>query len=78
MKLKRIFDIFLGLFILLLITPFVIVFCFMIFIYDGSNPLYISTRIGLPPLKDLYIKPSSPGIFPDSIKCLPDLKIFSN
>ena len=44
MKLK-IFDIFLGLFILLLITPFVIVFCFMIFIYDGSNPLYISTEL---------------------------------
>ena len=47
MQIKRSFDIFLGLFILLLITPFVIFFCFIIFLYDGSNPLYISERIGL-------------------------------
>ena len=43
---KRLFDIILGIVILFIISPLIIIFCLLIFFYDHSNPLYISTRVG--------------------------------
>lgn len=47
MRLKRSFDILFGLLLLLFISPIIITFCLIVFLYDKNNPLYISKRIGL-------------------------------
>lgn len=46
MDYKRLFDIFFGITILFFISPLIIIFCLIIYFYDRSNPLYISTRVG--------------------------------
>ena len=46
MEIKRLFDIFLGLIILIIIFPLIIIFCLIIYLYDGYNPIYISSRVG--------------------------------
>ena len=46
MRSKRLLDIFLGILILFFISPLIIIFCLLIYFYDQSNPLYISTRVG--------------------------------
>jgi len=46
MDYKRLFDIFFGITILFFISPIIIIFCLIIYFYDRSNPLYISTRVG--------------------------------
>ena len=46
MEIKRLFDIFLGLIILIIISPLIIIFCLIIYLYDGYNPIYISSRVG--------------------------------
>lgn len=47
MQSKRVLDIFIGVNIFLIIFPIILIFCLIIFLYDGSNPLYISSRVGL-------------------------------
>ena len=46
MNVKRLFDIFLGVLIFTMISPLIIIFCIIIYFYDGHNPLYISSRVG--------------------------------
>ena len=43
---KRLFDIFFGVFILFIISPLIIFFCVIIYLYDGYKPIYISSRVG--------------------------------
>ena len=43
---KKYFDIFLGFLILIFILPIIFIFCLLIYLYDKSNPIYISKRIG--------------------------------
>jgi len=44
---KKITDFLISLLILILISPLILVFCLVIFLYDKQNPFYISTRVGL-------------------------------
>tara|TARA_B100000886_G_C20427012_1_gene494757 strand:- start:3168 stop:3995 length:828 start_codon:yes stop_codon:yes gene_type:complete len=44
---KKISDFLISLLILILISPLILVFCLVIFLYDKQNPFYISTRVGL-------------------------------
>lgn len=44
--LNRLLDIFLSIIILILISPILIIFIFMIWVEDKSNPFYVSKRIG--------------------------------
>ncbi len=45
-KLKKVFDVFLSILILIPTLPLILIFCLSIFLYDGHNPLYISKRVG--------------------------------
>lgn len=46
MKKKRLFELILGICIFILIFPLILFFSILIIIYDKSNPIYISIRIG--------------------------------
>jgi lipopolysaccharide/colanic/teichoic acid biosynthesis glycosyltransferase len=47
MLLKRLFDTIVGLFILFLISPVLLFFCFLIYLQDFHNPFYVADRVGL-------------------------------
>ena len=47
MTVKRYFDKIFGILILVIISPIIILFCLIIYLYDKHNPLYISKRVGL-------------------------------
>ena len=44
---KRIFDLIVSFFALLLLSPFLIIVSFLIFLQDYKNPIYVSRRIGI-------------------------------
>ena len=44
--LKKLLDFIISFFILSIISPFILVCCLIIFIYDQGNPIYISKRVG--------------------------------
>ena len=43
---KRIFDISLSLFGLIILSPLIIFFCFLIWVQDFKNPFYVAERVG--------------------------------
>lgn len=43
---KRIFDISLSLFGLIILSPLIILFCFLIWVQDFKNPFYVAERVG--------------------------------
>lgn len=43
---KRLLDVFISFFGLLLFSPLLIFFCFLIWFYDQSSPFYIAPRVG--------------------------------
>ena len=44
---KRLFDIFISLFGLLITSPFIVIFLYLVWSKDKSNPFYIANRVGL-------------------------------
>tara|TARA_R110002126_G_scaffold41477_3_gene120552 strand:- start:125 stop:871 length:747 start_codon:yes stop_codon:yes gene_type:complete len=44
---KRLFDTIVGITILILISPILLLFCFLIYLQDFHNPFYIADRVGL-------------------------------
>jgi len=43
---KRLFDFFISIIALLLLSPILLIFLILVFIHDKSSPLYISPRVG--------------------------------
>ena len=43
---KKLLDFLISFFILIILSPLIIIFCLIIFLSDGGNPFYISKRVG--------------------------------